>query len=56
VTECASGAAAAELPALQDIERAAGLAFRSVGMPEIADDEAAVPGRAHGYQQAAGPG
>jgi len=32
-------AAAAELPALQDIERAAGEAFRGIGMPEIADDE-----------------
>ena len=32
-------AAAAELPALQDIERAAGEAFRDIGMPEIADDE-----------------
>ncbi|WP_420081834.1 GNAT family N-acetyltransferase [Streptomyces sp. JL4002] len=28
-----------ELTALQDIERAAGLCFREVGMPEIADDE-----------------
>ncbi|MEU5808995.1 MULTISPECIES: GNAT family N-acetyltransferase [unclassified Streptomyces] len=28
-----------ELPVLQDIERAAGQCFRSVGMPEIADDE-----------------
>ncbi|MBB5936960.1 GNAT family N-acetyltransferase [Streptomyces zagrosensis] len=28
-----------ELPALQDIERAAGECFRSVGMAEIADDE-----------------
>ena len=28
-----------ELPALQDIERAAGAAFRDLGMPEIADDE-----------------
>ncbi|CAM5263931.1 hypothetical protein SVIOM74S_03403 [Streptomyces violarus] len=32
-------ATAAELPALQDIERAAGLPFRDLGMPEIADDE-----------------
>ena len=31
-------AAVMELPALQDIERAAGLAFRGIGMPEIADD------------------
>ncbi len=29
----------AELPALQDIERAAGAPFRDLGMPEIADDE-----------------
>ena len=29
----------AELPALQDIERAAGAPFRALGMPEIADDE-----------------
>jgi ribosomal protein S18 acetylase RimI-like enzyme len=28
-----------ELPLLQDIERAAGLCFHDVGMPEIADDE-----------------
>ena len=28
-----------ELPALQDIERAAGQCFRDVGMPEVADDE-----------------
>ena len=32
-------ATAAELPALQDIERAAGEAFRGIGMLEIADDE-----------------
>ncbi|MEU7719204.1 GNAT family N-acetyltransferase [Streptomyces tibetensis] len=32
-------AAPAELPALQDIERAAGAVFRDLGMPEIADDE-----------------
>ncbi|MFD7245382.1 GNAT family N-acetyltransferase [Streptomyces massasporeus] len=29
----------AELPDLQDIERAAGAPFRDLGMPEIADDE-----------------
>jgi ribosomal protein S18 acetylase RimI-like enzyme len=29
----------AELPALQDIERAAGAPVRDLGMPEIADDE-----------------
>lgn len=28
-----------ELPVLQDIERAAGLCFRDIGMDEIADDE-----------------
>ncbi|MFE4454203.1 GNAT family N-acetyltransferase [Streptomyces sp. NPDC056796] len=28
-----------ELPLLQDIERAAGLCFRGIGMPEIAEDE-----------------
>ncbi|MFE2376908.1 GNAT family N-acetyltransferase [Streptomyces sp. NPDC059398] len=28
-----------DLPALQDIERAAGQCFRGIGMPEIADDE-----------------
>ncbi|WP_030209545.1 GNAT family N-acetyltransferase [Streptomyces sp. NRRL S-87] len=28
-----------ELPLLQDIERAAGLCFRDIGMPEVADDE-----------------
>ncbi|MFK4273818.1 hypothetical protein ACI2L5_54660, partial [Streptomyces milbemycinicus] len=28
-----------ELPVLQDIERAAGLCFRDIGMEEIADDE-----------------
>ncbi len=32
-------ASALELPSLQDIERAAGEAFRGIGMPEIADDE-----------------
>jgi GNAT superfamily N-acetyltransferase len=32
-------AVAADLPVLRDIERAAGEAFRAIGMPEIADDE-----------------
>ncbi|MFG2133919.1 GNAT family N-acetyltransferase [Streptomyces sp. NPDC048751] len=32
-------AASTELPALQDIERAAGAAFRELGMVEIAEDE-----------------
>jgi ribosomal protein S18 acetylase RimI-like enzyme len=45
-------ASAAELPALQDIERAAGLAFRSVGMPEIADDDPPALDELTGYQQA----
>ncbi|WP_030159468.1 GNAT family N-acetyltransferase [Glycomyces sp. NRRL B-16210] len=31
--------AAADLPLLQDIERAAGECFRDIGMPEIAEDE-----------------
>jgi len=33
------GAAESDLPVLQDIERAAGLAFADIGMPEIAADE-----------------
>lgn len=32
-------AVASDLPMLQDIERAAGEAFRDIGMPEIAEDE-----------------
>ncbi len=32
-------AVADDLPVLRDIERAAGEAFRAIGMPEIADDE-----------------
>jgi predicted N-acetyltransferase YhbS len=32
-------AATADLPLLQDLERAAGECFRGIGMPEIADDE-----------------
>ncbi|MEZ3179057.1 GNAT family N-acetyltransferase [Streptomyces pimonensis] len=32
-------AASGELPALQDIERAAGEPFRDLGMPDVADDE-----------------
>lgn len=32
-------AAPGELPALQDIERAAGAPFRGIGLPDIADDE-----------------
>jgi ribosomal protein S18 acetylase RimI-like enzyme len=45
-------ASAAELPALQDIERAAGRAFRGVGMPEIADDDPPSLDELTGYQQA----
>lgn len=32
-------AVSADLPLLQDLERAAGECFRDIGMPEIADDE-----------------
>jgi GNAT superfamily N-acetyltransferase len=32
-------AVAADLPLLQDLERAAGACFRDIGMPEIAEDE-----------------
>ncbi|MET8892798.1 GNAT family N-acetyltransferase [Streptomyces albogriseolus] len=32
-------AAPGDLPALQDVERAAGAPFRDLGMPEIADDD-----------------
>jgi ribosomal protein S18 acetylase RimI-like enzyme len=35
IRECRVG----ELPLLQDLERASGLCFRDVGMPEIADDD-----------------
>jgi ribosomal protein S18 acetylase RimI-like enzyme len=45
-------AAAAELPALQDIERAAGEAFRGIGMPEIADDEPFSVDELAAYRQA----
>jgi ribosomal protein S18 acetylase RimI-like enzyme len=44
-------AGAADLPALQDIERAAGQAFRAVGMPEIADDDPPSLAELTGYQQ-----
>ncbi|AYV31540.1 Acetyltransferase (GNAT) family protein [Streptomyces sp. ADI95-16] len=40
-----------ELPLLQDIERAAGLCFRDVGMPEIADDEPLPLDELAGYQR-----
>ncbi len=45
-------AAVMELPALQDIERAAGLAFRGIGMPEIADDEPPALDELAAYQRA----
>ncbi|MGI8448584.1 MAG: GNAT family N-acetyltransferase [Streptosporangiaceae bacterium] len=45
-------ACAAELPALRDIERAAGEAFRDIAMPEIADDEPFSLDELTAYQQA----
>jgi GNAT superfamily N-acetyltransferase len=42
----------AELPALQDIERAAGAPFRDLGMPEIADDEPPALGTLERYRRA----
>ncbi|MEU9163943.1 GNAT family N-acetyltransferase [Streptomyces sp. NPDC048424] len=41
-----------ELTALQDIERAAGICFRDIGMPEIADDEPLTLGELGRYQRA----
>ncbi|MFJ6632484.1 GNAT family N-acetyltransferase [Streptomyces sp. NPDC091376] len=41
-----------ELPALQDIERAAGQCFRDIGMPEIADDEPLTLGELASYHHA----
>ncbi|MFD7229174.1 GNAT family N-acetyltransferase [Streptomyces sp. NPDC059881] len=41
-----------ELPALQDIERAAGQCFRDIGMPEIADDEPLTLGELARYRHA----
>jgi len=41
----------ADLPALQDIERAAGLCFRDIGMPEVADYEPLPLAELAGYQQ-----
>ncbi|MFJ8014293.1 GNAT family N-acetyltransferase [Streptomyces sp. NPDC096339] len=41
-----------ELTALQDIERAAGLCFRDIGMPEIADDEPPPLGELARYAEA----
>ncbi len=42
----------ADFGALQDIERAAGQAFRAVGMPEIADDDPFTLAELTSYQQA----
>ncbi|MFF4429673.1 GNAT family N-acetyltransferase [Streptomyces sp. NPDC001513] len=41
-----------ELTALQDIERAAGICFRDIGMREIADDEPLTLGELGRYQRA----
>jgi len=43
---------AEDLPALQDIERAAGRWFRDIGMPEIADDEPLTLDELAAYQRA----
>ncbi|GGX22904.1 GCN5 family N-acetyltransferase [Streptomyces malachitofuscus] len=45
-------AAPGELPALQDIERAAGAPFRDVGMPDVADDEPPAPDVLERYRRA----
>jgi ribosomal protein S18 acetylase RimI-like enzyme len=45
-------AGVADFLALQDIERAAGQAFRAIGMPEIADDDPFSLAELTGYQQA----
>ncbi len=45
-------ATVADLPALQDIEWAAGASFRDVGMPEIAEDEPFSLEELAGYQAA----
>ncbi|MFI6285149.1 GNAT family N-acetyltransferase [Streptomyces sp. NPDC051018] len=45
-------AEAAELPLLQDIERAAGEPFRDLGMAEIADDEPPALDLLEGYRRA----
>jgi hypothetical protein len=42
----------ADLPVLQDIEQAAGQAFGSIGMPEIAADDPFSLAELAGYQQA----
>ena len=41
-----------ELPLLQDIERSAGICFRDIGMPEIADDQPLPVAELARYQQA----
>ncbi|MFH8344193.1 GNAT family N-acetyltransferase [Streptomyces sp. NPDC018045] len=41
-----------DLPVLRDVERAAGEAFRAVGMAEIADDEPPSLAELAGYQEA----
>ncbi|MFZ3495696.1 GNAT family N-acetyltransferase [Streptomyces sp. 5.8] len=41
-----------ELPLLQDIERAAGECFRTIGMPEVADDEPLPLEELLGYRRA----
>lgn len=43
-------AVTADLPLLQNIERAAGEAFRTIGMPEIADDEPLSPAELEAYR------
>ncbi|MEV5434225.1 GNAT family N-acetyltransferase [Streptomyces sp. NPDC052701] len=45
-------ATAAELPVLQDVERAAGSLFRAFGMAEIADDEPPALGTLEHYRRA----
>ncbi len=45
-------AAPGELPALQDVERAAGAPFRDLGMPEIADDDPPALGELERYRRA----
>ncbi|MCX2924521.1 GNAT family N-acetyltransferase [Streptomyces sp. NEAU-W12] len=45
-------AAPDELSALQEIERAAGAPFRTLGMPEIADDEPPAPAALDHYRRA----
>ncbi|UFQ18945.1 MULTISPECIES: GNAT family N-acetyltransferase [Streptomyces] len=47
-------ATAAELPALQDIERAAGEAFRALGMDAVADDEPPTVAELERFRRAGG--